>query len=127
MSTEQRITAPDGSTLVVLPENDYDRLIEAAEDASDAAAHRAVMADLATGTEERVSLDIVERLMAGENPITVYRDWRSLNQSELAAKAGIPASYVSEMENGKKAGSWDARCKIADALDIDVGDLRPWT
>ena len=126
MGTEQRIKTPDGNTLVVLPEEDYERLLEAAEDAHDAAAHNAVMDRIHAGAEEAIGLAHIERLAGGENPIVIYRDWRGLNQTELAAKAGIPASYLSEMESGKKPGSWDARCKIADALEIDVGDLRPW-
>ena len=46
-----------------------------------------------------------------------------MKAGELAATAGIAASYLSAIENGKKPGSVKAVKRIADALNITVDDL----
>ena len=46
-----------------------------------------------------------------------------MKAGELAAGAGIAASYLSDIENGKKPGSVKAMKRIADVLNVTVDDL----
>ena len=48
-------------------------------------------------------------------------NWSSA--SPLAVAAGLAASYLSSIENGKKPGSVKAMKRIAAALNISVDDL----
>jgi transcriptional regulator with XRE-family HTH domain len=41
----------------------------------------------------------------------------------LAAKADIHWTYVSRIENAKRKPTWDVVCRVATALEIDLGDL----
>ncbi|WP_288425579.1 helix-turn-helix transcriptional regulator [uncultured Agrobacterium sp.] len=82
-----------------------------------------VKADIAAGHDELVPSEIVERLISGENPVKVWRSHRGLSAKELAAKAGISAPYLSEIEGGKKEGSLSVMKKIAEVLDVDLDDL----
>ena len=59
-----------------MPQADYDRLIDAAEHAEDIAAYDRVEARLDSGEDELVPADIAERLLAGENPVRVWREHR---------------------------------------------------
>ena len=59
-------------------------------------------------------------------PVRVWREHRGLSGRALAARAGISAAYLRQIETGKKPGSFDAMAKLARALDVDMEDLRRW-
>lgn len=118
-SLMQTITTPNGVTLVVLTLADYERLI----DKADIAKADKIMADIAAGREEVVPAEIVRRLIAGENKIKVWRTHRDLSGRELAAAAGVSASFLSQMESGKKEGSVSVMKKIAAVLRVDLDDI----
>ena len=120
---EIRFVTPRGERMVILPEEMFDRLVEAAEDAED----DAIVAAWNSGTpEETWPIDLLEKLMAGANPIRVYRRHRGLSQTALAAAAGLSNAYLSEIETGKQEGSLDARRRVAAALAVKLDDLEPW-
>lgn len=55
------------------------------------------------------------------NPETLikhYRQYRGLSQTELAVRAGISQSYLSEIENGTKGLTVALLYKIASVLEI---------
>jgi ribosome-binding protein aMBF1 (putative translation factor) len=115
----QTIITPNGETLVVLALEEYERLI----DKADIAAADKVKADIAASRDELVPAEIVRRILAGENPIRVWRAHRGLSARDLAAATGLSAPYISEIESGKKEGSISAVKKIAEALKVDLDDL----
>lgn len=115
----QTITTPNGETLVILPLADYERLV----DQADIAKAEKVLADIAAGRDELVPADVVNRLLAGENKVRVWRGHRAMSARDLAAATGLSAPYISEIESGKKEGSLSAMKKIAEALNVDLDDL----
>ncbi len=126
MNTAVSFTTPNGEDLVVLSRKDYEALLrqaEQAEDLEDLLAVQAFEARIAAGEEERIPSEFVDRLIDGENPIRVWRDFRGLSARELAAAAGISAAYLSEIETGKKEGSLSVFRQIAKALRLDLDDL----
>lgn len=48
---------------------------------------------------------------------------KKLSQSELARKADISQSYLSELESNKKSPTLRQLCKIADALEVHPMEL----
>lgn len=121
----QTIVAPDGSAMAVLPMHDYDRLVDAAEDRADLATARAAKARLAAGEDEYVPFEIAERILDGENPLRVWREYRGLTVSALAKRAGISRPYLSEIETGRKDGTLRTMAALAAALDVEIDDLVP--
>jgi DNA-binding XRE family transcriptional regulator len=119
----QFITTPSGERLVVLAEKDFERLVEAAKDAIDIAAIESFKQELADGTEELVPAEFVHRLLDGENPIRVWREYRDMQAKELAAAADITGGYLSEIESGQKQPSVATLQAIAKALKVTVDDL----
>ncbi len=120
MTKPQTITLA-GEAYVVVPLSEYEELRNAVdEDARDAAAMRRVLGD---PDEESVPIEVVDRLLAGESPVRVWREYRGLRGVELAAAAGVAASYLSAIENRKKPGSINALKRLATALRVDVDDL----
>jgi len=62
-------------------------------------------------------------LIAGENPVRVWREHRGHSLRHLAGCAGIGIGYLSQIENGERKGTVPTLKKIAGALDVDLEDL----
>jgi Helix-turn-helix domain len=119
------LLAEDADT-VTLRRSDYDALLAELEDARDLTTIRDVERRVAAGETEYVPAAVVDRLVAGENPVRVWREHRGMSGRALAEAAHIPASYLCEIEAGRKPGSFQAMAAIAAALRVDMGDLKPW-
>ena len=110
-----------GEEYAVIPRSEYDALRRAVdEDALDAVL---LQQALDAPDQELVPIDVVKRVADGEHPVRVWRRHRGLTSSALAARAGIAASYVSDIENGKKPGSISSMKRLAAALGVGVEDL----
>ena len=119
------VITPAGEELVILSKADYERLTEAAEQLADIFAYDEAKRRLASGEEELLPSEMVDRLLAGESPLRVWRKHRGLTARELAAQAGLSQAYLSQLETGKREGSISAMSAIARALGIAVDDLAP--
>src|SRR3954471_22117552 len=123
-SNVQFIRTPGGDDLAVLPRNEYDRLVAlAAEAQEDAAASRIVRSStrsLKEGREVVLPKAVVDRLVNGDNPVRVIREWRDMIQGELALAVGISQNYLSEIENGRRKGPAQLQKKLARALGVPV-------
>jgi len=113
----------DGEDFVALSREAYERLVEAAEDAADSAAIARFEQRLAAGEEEFVPSAMVDRILAGENLVRVWREHRGLTVRALAEMAGIAQPYLSQIETGKREGTLQTMKKIAGALRVKLDDL----
>lgn len=105
---------------VTLSRADFEALAELVTDAQDLADAEAVKARLAAGETEAFPFEVAERILDGEHPVTVLRNHRGFTVRGLAEAAGIAPSYLSEIENGRKPGSFDAMGRIAEALNVTL-------
>lgn len=48
---------------------------------------------------------------------------RGVTQEDLAARAGITQTFLSQLEGGKRNVSLDTVERLANALEIDINDL----
>jgi ribosome-binding protein aMBF1 (putative translation factor) len=86
------------------------------------AAERA-MEHLASHEDELVPAEFMERLVNGENPVRVWREYRGLSVEELAERAGIPANRLTEIENGQRGANPYTTTSLAEALRLHPEDL----
>jgi DNA-binding XRE family transcriptional regulator len=114
---------PSGDEMVVLPRDQYDRLLDAAEMAADVAAYDKVKEAFDRGEEEYVPAEMVKRMIDGENLVRLWRQHRGLTLEQLAEKAGISKSFLSQIETGKRAGTVDKLQLIAQALNLTLDDI----
>jgi DNA-binding XRE family transcriptional regulator len=120
----QIITTSAGDRMVVIPEDEYNRLLEAAEDAADREAVREFRDRLERGEEELLPAEMVKRILVeGDNPVRVWREHRKMTAKALAEKARVAQSYISQIESGKRDGTVETMRKIAAALGIGIDDL----
>lgn len=106
----------------VLPFEEYERLIAAAEMLEDIRDYDDARQRLAAG-EEVVPSDVVYAILDGENPLRVWREHRHLTQQELADRAGISKPYLSQLEAGKRTGTTDVLARLAEALNLTIDDI----
>ena len=76
-----------------------------------------------TRDQQRVPMGVVDRLIARENPIRIWREHRGHSLRQLAERAGVGIGYLSQIENGERKGTVGTLKKIAAALDVDLDDL----
>ena len=123
MPPAQMIDTPGGERMVVLPLKDYERLCAAAEDLADMRDYDRAKQGLAAGTDELIPADFGDRILDGESPVRVWREYRGLSVKQLAASAQISAAYLSQIEGGSRNGSLSTMKALAKCLSLDVDDL----
>lgn len=119
----QHFTAPDGTDMVVLTAEDFERLRLIAEDGEGVAEALAVKARIAAGegTMPGAVLDMI--LDEQVTPLAAWRRYRGLSQAALAREAGLSQVWISRIERGGGYGSRETRRKLAAALDAPVWAL----
>jgi DNA-binding XRE family transcriptional regulator len=124
MSSEevQIITREGEPEYAVLPYAEYLRLLDAAGQDEGIREAIDIRRRIDEG-EETFPMALVERLLDGENPITVFREYRGLSKRELARRVGVSAQYVGKLEAGQGDMSLSVARRIAAALDLDLDDL----
>ena len=104
-----------GDKYVIIPESEYQRMLEITEERIDIANIREHIND------ETFPSEIVEDIvMHGVSPIKVFRQHRKMTITALAKKVGVSQSYISDIENNKKDGSINVIKRIAPVLDVDI-------
>ena len=122
MSNVQLILKEGQPEYAVLPYELYTQLVEDAEMLQDIQDYLEAKEALLNG-EEVIPAEVPYAIIDGENPVKVWREYRGLTQQELARAAGISASYLSQIEGGKREGSTAVLQAIARAMDLTLDDV----
>ena len=101
----------------VLPIAEYEALLERLDEAEAVRDY-----DAARG-QETFPEDVAARLVAGDNPVRVFREARGLSLRALAERAAISPAHLSDIETGGRRGSVDVLKRIAAALALDLDDI----
>jgi DNA-binding XRE family transcriptional regulator len=106
------------AAFAVVPWNEYERLRTG--DSEDA---QLIKLGSAARNEESFPASVAKRLVAGEMPLKVIREWRGLTQSELGRKSGVAAQYISQMERGARNMGRKVAAKLARTLRVSAEAL----
>ena len=74
--------------MVTIPKDEYLRLKALEEDLADLQSVAEILQRLDVGEEELIPAAVVDRLLDGQAPLLVWREYRSLTQAELARRSG---------------------------------------
>ena len=121
--SDRDIIERDGRRFVLVPEEIYERMVDAADELQDIRAYDRAKAK----PQEFVPAAMVDRLIAGENPLKVWREHRGLTQQALAERVRISTPYLSQLENGQREPSVGVLRALAAALGVDLEDVSPAT
>lgn len=113
-----------GHKMAVLPMEEYERLLDIAEDKADELASENAERRRIDGGEY-LPADMVDRILNGEPPLRVWRKHRGLTQVALGAMVGTTGATVSRLESGKMIGDRKRWRPIAEALGVSVEDIQP--
>ena len=102
---------------VTIPKAEYEALLQRCEDLE------GILAAMEAYDGSFIPHDIVLDLLADTQPMLAYRKYRGMTLRQLSEKTGLGASYLSEIERGRKAGSISAWSRIAEALDTTIDVL----
>ena len=109
--------------VAILPRKDYEALVakarETDEDIGTARLVAHARKEIAAGTP-LIPKEIVDRIVAGENPLRVIRKWRGKTQRYISHKTNLGQGYISDLESGRRKGTTSALKKIADALKVPL-------
>jgi DNA-binding XRE family transcriptional regulator len=122
-SEPQIITSPSEDKMAVLPMAEYERLVAAAESAGDLRQYDVAKRRLSSGTDEAIPSQYAKRLIAGDSPIRVWREYRGMSGKDLAGLAGVSAAFLSQIETGAREGKAGPMRRIAKALGVALSDL----
>lgn len=77
----------------------------------------------ANAGDEAMPATFFHRILDGESPVRVWREFRGLKARELAEAAGLSAAYLSDIETNRKPGSARALRRLAEALRVEMDEL----
>ncbi|MSO92547.1 MAG: XRE family transcriptional regulator [Rhodospirillales bacterium] len=80
-------------------------------------------AEASSDERKYLPVKMVERMVAGESRIRIWRENRGMTAKMLAEAAGVDPAYLSEIETGKKPGSVKALQSVAKALRVSLDDV----
>lgn len=106
-------------TAVIVPIEEFERLVEAAEMLEDIRDFDEAKAQ----AQEYFPLELFGRILAGESKIRVFREHRGLSRQALAEACGIPEARLSRIEEGAERPSEELLGKLAAALRLETEDL----
>lgn len=115
-----QIIEEDGkAAFAVVRYEDWCKIAEMLEDNQDNAAAEAFH----RSGEETFPIGLADEILAGANPVRVYRKHRALTQAKLAQACGISVPYLSQIEDGKRNASLDVMKRLSMALGVSVDEL----
>jgi DNA-binding XRE family transcriptional regulator len=100
----------------VLPFEEYETLLQRLEDLEDA--HD--LQECRANPGESFPAALADRLLEGENPIKLLREYRGMTQSGLAAKVQVTVAHISQIENRKRECSVKLLRALSKALAVDM-------
>ena len=102
----------------IIPYKEFELIQEAMEDAEDIRDIEENLKAIHENKEIVIPGEITFAILAGGNPIRVWREYKKIKLNELAKKVGISASYLSQIENGKRNSTIDTLKLIATELRV---------
>ena len=112
-----------GREFALVPVEHLQKLMDDAEMLADVRAYDAAKSRLDRGDDEAIPFEIVERRLAGESPVRVWRDHRALTQAELAKVSKVSRTMIAAIEAGHKTGGIATLKRLAAALRVDLENL----
>lgn len=113
----------EGKEFAILPMDELRKLLADSEMLSDVAAYDAAKARIVRGEDELIPLEVIERRLAGESTVKIWREYRQMTQGSLAKASGVPQAMVEAIETGAATADLNTLKKLAHSLGVDLDNL----
>jgi DNA-binding XRE family transcriptional regulator len=119
-----QVISKDGKPeYAVIPYSEYERLLDDAEMLADIRSYDEVKTAIREGPEELVPAAVADALIAGENPVRVWRRHRKLTLQQVADACGVTPTAISQIESGRRNPSMKLMKRLTSALNVAVDDI----
>lgn len=122
MKPQLQTVTISGQLCAIVPLVEYDALRGDLEDAADGAALRRARAENAKG--EHLPAASFHRILYGESPVRVWREFRGMQIAELADAAGVSSITLTDIEMNGSSSSEKILKHLAEALGVHVDEIR---
>jgi predicted transcriptional regulator len=78
---------------------------------------------LKRGEDEPIPFEIVERRVAGESAVKIWREYRGLTHEDLAKASKASRPMIAAIETSRRKGGIDTLKKLAAALRAELDNL----
>ena len=106
-----------------MPMDRLKKLMDDAEMLADVKAYDAAKGLIGQGEDELIPLEIIERRLAGESTLKIWREHRGLTQEGLARASHVSRPMIAAIEAGHKKGGIATLKRLAAALGVDLDHL----
>jgi predicted transcriptional regulator len=106
-----------------LPMDELRKLMDDAEMLADVKAYDATKERIERGEDELIPIEIIERRLAGESTIKIWREHRGFTQEALAKASKVSRPMIATIEARHKKGGIATLKKLAQALRVDLDHL----
>lgn len=103
----------------ILPFSEYRTLLEAQAMLEDIQSYD----EACRHPEEAVPIALADRLLQGESPLKVWREYRQFSRAQLAAQCGFTVETLSVWETRQQNPTPEQLQKLAEVLAVDADDL----
>jgi hypothetical protein len=94
--------------MITIPLDEYKALKLAAEDLADLSAYDRATAAITRGDDELIPAEYAKRLIVGESPVRVWREFRGLTQMALFETSGVNRVQIADIEAATTHDQLDA-------------------
>lgn len=120
-----RTVTPAGEAIVILPEAEFDRLRDLAEDAADTRAIDASRERVAAGEDDLLTEAELDALRRAPSPLAFWRAKRALSLETLARDSGVSTEALAALEAGTVEFDSATAATLARILGVDPEDIAP--
>lgn len=120
-----RTVTPAGEAIVILPEAEFDRLRDLAEDAADTRAIDASRERIAGSEDDLLTEAELDALLRAPSPLAFWRAKRALSLETLARDSGVSTETLAALEAGTVEADSAMAAKVARVLGVDPEDIAP--
>ncbi|MFC6791997.1 helix-turn-helix domain-containing protein [Methylobacterium komagatae] len=120
-----RTVTPAGEAIVILPEAEFDRLRDLAEEAADARIAEVSEERLRVGEEELLSEADLDALRRAPTPLAFWRARRGLSLEALSRESGVPTDILQALESGVHPAEARFCEALARILGVEAEDIAP--
>lgn len=110
----------NGQQFAMIPAEVYEEILERLDIVEGA------LEQIISGEEsEQYPGQVIGRIVDGENPVRVFREYRNITKDQLAQAINATPAYITSVESDVSQASLSSLQAIAQALQINVDELMP--
>lgn len=116
-------TVNDADRLVLIPANELKKLLADSQMLADIRAYDSAKIELKQAYNKIIPFELLERRIAGESHLKIWREYHKITQEKLAEISGISKAVIKSIEDNNRRASIFTLTKLSSALNVSLAQL----